>query len=74
MRNKKNRNAFGGELLERFKKLADSLGRQHRGGLIQDQKLGIAHQGADDFHALALAHGEVGNDGKRIDRNTVALT
>ena len=71
--NKENRDAFGGELFEGFKKLAHGLRRQNRRWLVQDEQLGIAHKGADDFHALPLAHRQIGHDRVRVDGDAVAL-
>ena len=48
--------ALGRQLAQHHKELFDRLGREHRSGLVQDQQLGVGEQGADDFHALHLAH------------------
>ena len=40
-----------------------SCGRQHRGGLVEDQHLGVAGERLDDLDALLHADGEVLDDG-----------
>ena len=52
--------AFRGQAAQHHKQHLHGLGREHRGGLVQNQHAGIGQQGADDFHALHFA------DGKRV--------
>ena len=50
--------ALCGDLAQHHKQLFDGLRREHRSGLVQNQYLGLGEQGADDFHALHLAHAQ----------------
>jgi hypothetical protein len=56
--------ALAGELAQHHEELFHRLGREHRGGLVQDQQLRVGQQRADDLHALHLAHAQ-GVDGAR---------
>ena len=47
---------LGGQLPQGLEELAHRLGREHRGGLIQDEQAGILKQAADDLHPLTFAH------------------
>lgn len=64
---------FGGQLPQRFEELADGLGGQHGGGLVQDQQARIREQAADDLHPLALTHGESVHEAAGIHGQAVAL-
>jgi hypothetical protein len=59
--------AQGGEELRHL------LRRQHRGGLIHDQQLGILQQAADDLDTLALAHREIMHAAVGIERQAIGL-
>ena len=59
VRNEENRNAFRCEFVQRHKELSHGLGRQNRSRFVENQKLRMRHEGANDFDALTLAHGEV---------------
>ena len=46
---------------------------QHGGGFVEDQAGSIACERLDDFHTLLDAHGQVLDDGGRIDLEAKAL-
>lgn len=73
MRNEKNGNAFAGQLMKRSEELSHGLRREHRRRFVQDEKLRVRHERANDFDALALAHRELHHDCSRIDFKAVAL-
>ena len=62
---------FGCQLPQHGKKTLHRLRRQHRGGLIQNQQARIGQQGADDFHALHLAHAQRVHQPLRVDGQVV---
>ena len=43
------------------------VGRQHAGGLVEDQRLGAPEQRLEDFDALLQADGQLADDGVGID-------
>ena len=63
--------AFRSQLAQHHKKLFDRLGREHRGGLVQDQHLGVGEQRADDFHPLHLAHAQGMHGAQGVDVEAV---
>ena len=62
---------FGCQLPQHGKKAFHRLRRQHRGGFIQNQQARIGQQGADDFHALHLAHAQRVHQPLRVDGQVV---
>ena len=60
-----------GELAQGLEELEHRLGREDRGGLIEDQQLGILQQAADDLHALAFAHRQAVHRARRVHRQAV---
>ena len=50
--------ALGGQAAQHHEQLFDRLRREHGGGFVQDEQLGLGEQSAHDFHALHLAHRE----------------
>ena len=48
--------ALADQFLKHHKQLVHRLGRQNRGGLIQDQQLRLGEQGPNDFNPLHFAH------------------
>ena len=67
------RGAFGLQLIEGLKQDLDLLGREHRGWLVHDQKLGVLQQAADDFDALTFPCGEIANGAIGVERQAVGL-
>jgi len=63
--------AFGGQPPERLEQDQDRLRRQHRRGLVHDQKLGLLKQATHDLDALPLAHRHAVNEAVGIDRKSV---
>ena len=43
------------------------LRREDGGGLVEDEDAGVAPEGLEDFHPLALADGEIGDAGGGVD-------
>ena len=63
--------ALLGQVAQGHEQPGDSLGREHGGGLVQDQQLGVGHQGAHDFNALALTDAEVVHRAGGVDLQAV---
>ena len=53
--------------------LVDLLRREHRGGLVEDQHLGVVGERLDDLDPLLHADREVLDQGVRVDGEAVAL-
>ena len=50
----------------------DLLGGEHAGGLVEDDELGPGHQHLEDLDPLALADGQVADEGRRVAGQPVA--
>ena len=53
-----NRAALAGQAAQNHKQLFHRLRREHRGRFVQNQHARAGQQGANDFHALHLAHAQ----------------
>ena len=60
------------QLEKRLEELVCFLRGQHRGGLVENDKLRVLQECADDLDTLALSYGQVGNMGVRVERKTVS--
>ena len=49
------------------------LGREHRGGFVEDQDTRAANQGLDDLHPLLFTHGEIRYQGVAVEGEAVLL-
>ena len=61
------------ELAHDVHQLVGLLRGEHRGGLVEDEQLGVAGEGLDDLHALLHADGEVLDEGVGVDVEAEAL-
>ena len=62
--------ALGVELLDEGVNFALVFGVDARGGLVQNDELRVAHEGAGDERALGLTAGETAHQGVRLVRQT----
>ena len=67
------RGALGLEPAHDLHQLVDLLGREHRGGLVQDQHLGVVGQRLEDLHPLLHADRQVLDQPVGVDGEAVAL-
>ncbi|EGE60176.1 6-pyruvoyl-tetrahydropterin synthase [Rhizobium etli CNPAF512] len=67
------RHVLGGELQDDLFDLADELGVERRGDLVEQHQLRIEHQRAGDRHTLLLAAGKLGRIGLRLGPQPEAL-
>ena len=61
------------QLAHDLEQLVGLPGREHRGGLVEDEHLRLPHEGLDDLDALLHAHGQVLDHGVRVHVEAVAL-
>ena len=66
------REAAGPQLTETGEEGVDLLGGEHAGGLVEDDELGPRHQHLEDLHPLALADGQVADEGRGVAGQPVA--
>lgn len=59
--------ALGGELAQEAEETHRLLRREHGGGLVHDEHLGVAVKGLEDLHLLLQAHGQVVDAGVGVD-------
>ena len=59
--------ALVAELAQDAEQMIGLVGRQHAGGLIEDQDFSALEQGFENFDALLQAHGQFADDGIGID-------
>ena len=69
--NVEDRLALGLQAFEGLEHLVGFLRRQHRGGLVENDQIGLLQQAADDLDALAFTHREIAHHGVRIERQAV---
>ena len=65
--------ALGGQVLHDLHQLVDLLGRQHGGGLVEDQDLVVAVEHLEDLGALLHADGDVRDLRVRVHLQAIAL-
>ena len=66
------RQAPGPQLAQAGEEGVDLLGGEHAGGLVEDDELGPGHQHLEDLDPLALADGEVADEGRGVAGQAVA--
>ncbi len=73
MRDENNRFTVPFELPDDVEQFVGLLGSKHCRGFVQDQDLGVPHQGLDDLHPLLDSHREVFHHGVGVDVEAVLV-